>query len=254
MQGSRTFASAISVVSALAAGAANAHQTNHRLPPVTIFWQAETKPATSDASTATTRSLSRRDQFSLVAGRTRQSRFDAGPILFTITGSKLRTASQTDRSELRNRDRMSVLAIGMDAGIEVTDTITFHAFSQSMRAKRRIDLLPGSSRSLKSGMTVIGVGLEHDALGSVKLDYTSNAMRGRHDALSRITEQLGGAAPFGKGLRLALSTASGAEVPGRVSWTVSAAAIERPAYIGTLAPTTQRLADNRAEIAFRIAL
>lgn len=240
-------------LSGFGAGAASAHEPDQRLPPITLEIGATKAPAIL-IPTAASHLLSDRDRFTLTDGRTKATRFAVGPMALTVSGSRLRTRSQKGQQSLRSPDRISVFAGGLDAGVDVLEGVTLHAFTTLMRAKRRIDLLPGASRSLNSSVTAFGMAIEQSALGSLVLDYTSNAARGRHDALSRMTGQVGGAMPFGKGMRLSLSNATAADARGRLTWTMSAASVRRPTYLGDFSASMPSVADRRAEVAFRIAL
>ncbi|KQS01554.1 hypothetical protein ASG11_18060 [Sphingomonas sp. Leaf357] len=237
----------------IVAGAAVAHEPDQRLPPITLSI-VRGKAATLVSSAATTRLLSERDRYTLNDTRTRSTSIAAGPVTLGISGSRLRTTSQKGQFALRSPDRVSVMAAGFDAGIDMLEGLTLHAFSSMMRVKRRIDLLPGTSRSLNSSMTAFGMGIERSALGSLVLDYTDNNARGRRDPLSRMTEQVGGAVPFGKGMRVSLTNATATDQRGRLTWTLSAAAVKRPMYDNDFSGSSRTMADRRAEMAFRIAL
>ncbi|MEG3124852.1 hypothetical protein [Sphingomonas sp. GB1N7] len=240
-------------IGTIAAGAAIAHEPDQRLPPITLaIVHGKAAPLVTPA--ATTRLLSERDRYTLSDTRTRGTQIAAGPMTLGISGSRLRNTPQKGQFALRAPDRVSVMAAGVDAGLDVLEGMTLHAFSNVMRVKRRIDLLPGTSRSLNSSMMALGVGIERSALGSLVFDYTSNAARGRRDALSRMTEQVGGAVPFGKGMRVSLTNATANDQRGRLTWTLSAASVNRPMYDNDFSAASRTMADRRAEMAFRIAL
>ncbi len=123
-----------------------------------------------------------------------------------------------------------------------------------MRVKRRLDVLPGASRSLNSSMMAAGVGIERSGVGGLVLDLTSNTARGQPDGLSSRTEQVGAAVPFGKGVRLAMTNATVSDERGRLTWTVSATSIIRPVYQPEFGAAAGSSSDRRAEMAFRLAL
>ena len=236
-------------------GAASALERapNQRLPPVTItIGRVDAAPVIVPTTVA--HLLSMRDRYKLSDVRSRRASVTAGPVVFAVSGSRLRTTSPKGLAALRAPDRITILAAGVDAGMDIVDGLSLHAFSTAMRVKRRIDLLPGSSRSLNSSMMAFGVGLERSALGSLVLDYTSNAAHGRRDALSRTTEQVGGAVPFGKAMRVSLTNATATDQRGHLTWMLSAASVRRPLAEGDISAGTRELDDRRAELAFRIAL
>lgn len=246
-------ASSLAITMACAAGAASAHEPDHRLPPITIAMLSEKAPRL-ETPASTTRLLSLRDRYTLADMRTRGKHFALGDLALAFSGSRLRSAGLKDPSGLRASERVSVFSAGMDAALDIVDGMRLRAFSTTMRVKRRLDLLPGASRSLNSSMMAAGVGIEQNALGSIVLDYTDNKARGRRDGLSRMTEQVGAAVPFGKGLRLSMTNATASDERGRLTWTVSAASIDRPVYQAGFGTSAGTLGDRRAEVAFRIAL
>ncbi|QQV78604.1 hypothetical protein H5J25_08345 [Sphingomonas aliaeris] len=99
-----------------------------------------------------------------------------------------------------------------------------------------------------------GFGMERSGIGAIVLDYTDNTARGRQDGLSRMTEQVVAAVPFGKAVRLAMTNATATDERGRLTWTVSAASVSRPVYQADFGAGAGSLSDRRAEVAFRIAL
>jgi hypothetical protein len=192
------------------------------------------------------------DQVRIAGAWSTRSDVQSGTVDLTMFTTSLRSIGSRDDSSLV--DRYVMRTGGFRATTPLIGDLSLWGSGSMSLVKRHYELTPAGARGLSTIIATAGLGIARRDRGWLGLEYIDAAARRLRTPVDRLIEQARGGPGTSNGMRLTLSTATPGDAWRRPSWSFGLAALRRPLIDNPSGTGGGSIADNRAEIRFRLPL